>query len=72
MEVRLFATLRENHGSVVDIQWYEGLDAQALLGALGFAPEDVSMFLINGMNSKLDSKIKADDIIALFPPLGGG
>ena len=72
MEIRLFATLRENHGSIVDFQWYEGLDAQALIGALGFETEDVSMFLINGKRSELDAKIMASDIIALFPPLGGG
>jgi len=72
MEVRLFATLRENRGSVVDVRWAEGFDGFALLAELGLDAGDVSMFLINGMHSKFDTVLKADDVIALFPPLGGG
>jgi len=72
MEVRLFATLRENHGKTVDVPWHDGMDGYALFNTLGLAPEDVSIFLINGLNSKPDAMLKADDIIALFPPVGGG
>ena len=72
MEVRLFATLRENRGKIVDVQWSEGMDGNALLGLLELAHEDVALFLINGTHSKPDALLKADDIIALFPPVGGG
>jgi len=73
MEVRLFATLRDKHGwKTSSAQWHEGVDGHALLNALGIAPDDVAIFLINGMHSQLDAPIKADDVIALFPPLGGG
>ena len=72
MEVRLFATLRENRGKVIDVQWLEGMDGYALLSLLSLEHEDVAMFLINGTHSKLDAALKADDVIALFPPVGGG
>jgi molybdopterin converting factor small subunit len=72
MEVRLFATLRENRGKTVDVPWYEGIDGYALINTLGIKPEDASIFLINGKNNKLDATFNEDDIIALFPPVGGG
>jgi len=72
MEVRLFATLRKNRDKVVQVAWQEGMNGLTLLAALGIAVEDVSVFLINGANSKPDTPLKADDIIALFPPVGGG
>jgi molybdopterin converting factor small subunit len=72
MEVRLYATLRENRGKTAPVDWVEGMDGNALLAALGIAPGDVSIFLINGVHSKPDAALGADDVIALFPPVGGG
>lgn len=68
----MFATLRENRGKVVDVQWREGMDGYALLTALGIPTEDVAIFLIGGVNQKPDAILRADDVIALFPPVGGG
>ena len=72
MEVRLFATLRENRGKVLEVDWQEGMDGSALFAKLDIPAKDVSIFLINGKNSSHDTVIKADDVIALFPPVGGG
>jgi len=72
MEVRLFATLRDNRGKVLDIPWQDGMTGHALLSTLDIPADDVAIFLINGVHSKFDASLKADDVIALFPPLGGG
>ena len=72
MEVRLFATLRENRGNILQIDWYEGLDGFALLKSLNIDTQDASIFLINGKHSPFDIPLKADDVIAIFPPVGGG
>ena len=72
MEVRLFATLRENRDKILNINCKEGMDGYLLLSELSITPEEVAIFLINGMHNKLDAKLKQDDIIALFPPVGGG
>jgi molybdopterin converting factor small subunit len=72
MTVQLFATLREGRGKEVDIPWSEGLDGFAVLEALGLEPEDVKIFLVNGVHSKPDAVLKESDIIALFPSTGGG
>ena len=72
MEVRLFATLREGRGKVIDATWHDGMDGAALLMQLGISPDEVAILLVNGVHSKLDTQIHADDVIALFPPIGGG
>ena len=72
VEVRLFATLRDNREKVSDIPWRETITGRDVLGSLGIDPEDVSIFLVNGVRSNPDVKLKPDDIIALFPPVGGG
>jgi len=72
MEVRLFATLRDNRGKIVDIPWHDGMDGYALLDTLNLPADDVAIFLINGVHSKFDASLEYDDVIALFPPLGGG
>jgi molybdopterin converting factor small subunit len=72
MEVRLFATLRENREKIIYRDCDDDMDGYALLSKLGIAPEDVAIFLINGRHSKPDALLSQEDIIALFPPVGGG
>jgi len=72
MEIQLFATLREGRGKTVEIEWYKGIDGFAVLKELRLEPEEVKIFLINGLHSIPDVEIKPDDIIALFPAVGGG
>ena len=34
--------------------------------------EEVSILLINGFHQKPESPVKDGDVVALFPPVGGG
>ena len=34
--------------------------------------EEVAICLINGFHSKLSDPVKDQDVLALFPPVGGG
>jgi len=72
MEVKLFATLREGRGKEADIPWHEGIKGFDVLKALELEPEDVKIFLINGLHSEPGTALKPDDTIALFPAVGGG
>ena len=72
MEVRLFATLRENRGKIAHIDWREGMSGLDLLDELGVPHKDVAIFLINGAHSNKDALLNQDDVVALFPPVGGG
>ena len=68
----MFATLRDGRGKVLNMAWHDGIDGNDVLHELGLTAGDVTIFLINGTHSKLETKLKSDDILALFPPLGGG
>jgi len=72
IEVRLFASLRQDREKT---QFFEasGFESAAgLLAALGIGKADVAILLINGRHSKPEDPVKDGDIIALFPPVGGG
>ena len=43
-----------------------------ILEKLKIDPKDVAILLINGIDGKLDSKLKENDRLSLFPPVGGG
>ena len=72
MEVGLFASLREDRGRYATVEWFDAMDGYALLRALDIKEDNVAIFLINGVRSDFSAVIKPDDVIALFPPVGGG
>ena len=43
-----------------------------ILARMDIPPEEVSILLINGFHQKPESPVKDGDIVALFPPVGGG
>ncbi len=72
VEVRLFATLRQDRGKVLNVKWQENMNGYDVIKELNIDEKDVSVFLINGHRSSLDKPLNHDDIIAIFPPVGGG
>lgn len=72
LEIRLFATFRDGRGKKLPMEYTPGMRAQDVLDALGITPEEVAILLVNGWHSKPDKELGADDVISLFPPVGGG
>ena len=72
IEVRLFATLREGRGKMVMLPAEDFPDAVSIIRHLNIPVDEVAILLINGFHSKPDAKVKEGDIVALFPPVGGG
>lgn len=72
MEVRLFATFREGRQKIMNIEHQEGMNGYTLLDILKIPEDEVAIFLINGHHNKLSAILNEEDIIALFPPVGGG
>ncbi len=72
IEVRLFATLREGRDkiSMLDSNQYKTIGA--VLGYFSIPIEEVAIILINGHHAVPDAPVKDGDVLALFPPLGGG
>ena len=72
IEVRLFATLREGRGKMVMLPAEDFPNAAAIIRHLNIPTEEVAILLINGFHNKPDAEVKDGDIVAIFPPVGGG
>ena len=72
IEVRVFATLRQGRDKVTMLPAEGFSKAGDIIRHMDIPAEEVSILLINGFHKKPEDAVKAGDIIALFPPVGGG
>ena len=72
LSVKLFATLREGRGKQLDVEIDNGLSVLKAMETLGIKKNDVSIILVNGINTSVDTLLFDGDILSLFPPVGGG
>lgn len=72
IEVRLFATFREGRGKILFFEPEKVKCARDIIDELEIPAEEVAICLINGFHSKLDDTVKDEDVLAIFPPVGGG
>lgn len=72
IEVRLFATFREGREKVSFFDQKDFKNAGEIIDYLRIPRQEVAILLINGLYSPIDASVKDGDVIALFPPVGGG
>ncbi|NMB28030.1 MAG: MoaD/ThiS family protein [Tissierellia bacterium] len=72
VEVRLFATFRNGRWVSKKLNFDEAVDIRYILDELQIKEEELGIALINGKYSEVDSILKERDVLALFPPIGGG
>ena len=72
IEVRLFATFREGREKILFMEPEKFSKVSDVLDCLNIPHVDVAICLVNGMHSSLDKELKDEDVLALFPPVGGG
>ena len=72
IEVRLFATLREGRQKVYQMEASSVSNLQDIMDALQIPRSEVNIMLINGFHKEPLSAVKDEDIVALFPAVGGG
>ncbi len=70
--VKLFANLRENREKIMDMDVRSDTTVKDIIESLGIPLQDVAIIMINGRGTKSDAVLKSDDVLALFPPVGGG
>jgi molybdopterin converting factor small subunit len=72
VEVRLFATLREGRFDKQTIEKAEAVSISDLLEHLGIPIDQVGILLVNGLNTSVEHKLTSNDVVSLFPAIGGG
>ena len=72
IEVRLFAGLRQGRQKVYQMEPGSVSIVQDVMNALDIPRSEVNIILINGFHQKPETEIKDEDIVSLFPAVGGG
>ncbi len=70
--VKLFATLRTNREKIMTMDLPDKGTTGHILKELGIPKEDVAIIMINGRGAKVDQALKDQDVVGIFPPVGGG
>ena len=70
--VKLFATLRENREKIMIMEIEEGTTPLQISNKLAIPIDDIAIIMVNGRSASKDSILKENDVLALFPPVGGG
>lgn len=70
--VKLFATFRENRFKEARREYPPGTTVADVVDGLEIEQSLIGMIFIHGRAAELDHVLKDDDVLALFPLLGGG
>ena len=72
IEVRLFAGLRQGRQKVYQMEPDSITNVQDIMDVLNIDRKEVNILLINGVHQKPETEVKDEDIVSLFPAVGGG
>ncbi len=72
VEIQLFATLRDGRDKRYLLPPESCGTIRDIIEYFQIPPEDVAIMLINGRHQKPDATVQDGDLVALFPPVGGG
>ena len=72
IEVRLFANLRKGREKVYFMDPESVETVQDVMNALSIPRDEVNILLVNGFHQKPETKVNDEDIVSLFPAVGGG
>ena len=72
IEVRLFAGLRQGRQKIYHMEPDSVKSVQDIMDALEIQRTEVNILLINGFHQKPETEVKDEDVVSLFPAVGGG
>lgn len=72
IEVRLFAYFREGRDKKLFLEFNEPVTSGDVIKQINIDIKEVAILLINGRDGKPDTKLCDNDVLSLFPPVGGG
>jgi molybdopterin converting factor small subunit len=72
IEVRLFAGLRQGRQKIYQMEPGSVNNVQDIMDVLNIQRSEVNILLINGFHQKPETPVKDEDVVSLFPAVGGG
>ncbi|MBU3160388.1 MoaD/ThiS family protein [Clostridium frigoris] len=70
--VKLFATFRDGRDKIQVFELDEGKTLEDVIAELGIEKSEIAILLVNGRDGQFGNPLVEGDVIALFPPVGGG
>ncbi|MEN8904961.1 MAG: MoaD/ThiS family protein [Clostridiales bacterium] len=70
--IKLFATLRDYNDNEFKLDIKSNTNIISIIESLNIPKEEIAIIMVNGRSADLDYRLKDKDILALFPPVGGG
>ncbi len=70
--VRLFATLRKNREKEIKMDLPNGSTIKEVIKILDISEGQATILMVNGKRVSITDTLKNNDIVAIFPPIGGG
>ena len=72
IEVCLFAGLRQGRQKIYFMEPDSVKNVQDIMDVLSIQRREVNILLINGFHQKPETEVRDEDIVSLFPAVGGG
>jgi len=72
IRVKLFNTLKINRFSDQVRIYRQGSTIGTIMNDLGIDGKEISVVFVNGIHRELSKEVSDGDVVALFPPVGGG
>jgi molybdopterin synthase sulfur carrier subunit len=70
--VKLFASLREGRFKEQKQQQADGTTILNVVDQLNIPYSELGIIFLNGKHAQLETELKTGDVLAIFPPVGGG
>lgn len=70
--VKLFATFRNGRFKIQEQELPEGTQCRQVVTDLGITEEEVGVIMINGRHGSIDQQLAHNDVLSIFPLVGGG
>ena len=72
LTVKLFAYFRDNRFAAEVLQYPDDITVGEIVDRLGIDRDEIGITMINSKHSSFDDTPAEDDILAIFPMVGGG
>ncbi len=72
VEVKLFATFRNNRFKSKAIEVADGFTVGGILKDLEIPVDQAGILLVNGLSADVEQSLAENDVVAVFPAVGGG
>lgn len=72
VKVKLFATLREGRFRERMLDINDGSRVIDIIKLYDIPFEEIAICLVNGRDANQSQVLKSQDVVSLFPPVGGG